>query len=853
VGAEKEKTPLRQTVIGILAHVDAGKTTLSEALLYESGAIRNLGRVDHGDAHLDTFALERQRGITIFAKQARLRLPGWQATLLDTPGHVDFSPEAERTLDVLDCAVLVVSASAGVQSHTRTLWKLLRQRNIPTFLFVNKTDLPYGGKEALLTALREQLGEGVFDLEDPDWEGMSLTDEALLEEYLADRGLKEKSLRAAVRACKLFPCRFGAALHLNGAAEFLEDLRRLAPDAPAGKQFGAKVFKIAREEGVRLSYMKVTGGVLRVRDSLSGPGWTEKVSQLRFYSGGKFEQGEAAYPGDVVAVAGLTQTGPGQGLGAEGTGEAPRLAPVITCQVLLPASYDPHRALTQLRQLEEEEPQLRVSWEERTGQLCVQVMGPVQLEVLHALMLERFGLDAAFGPPKVLYRETIADTVEGVGHYEPLRHYAEVHLLLSPGERGSGVTVKTGLSEDVLDRNWQRLILGHVLEKQHLGVLTGAPITDIEITLAAGRAHLKHTEGGDFRQATYRAIRQGLMQAKSVLLEPWYQYRIELPQENVGRVLSDLTRLGAETEAPAADGRIAVLAGKAPVAALRDYPETLAAVTHGMGSISLTPSGYAPCRDQARIVAEVGYDPAADLDNPPHSVFCEHGAGVVVPWDRVFERMHLPSVLRPPREEPSLREQAARYVAQVALDDQLAAIFERTYGPIRREKVRAMAARSTPRAEKPWKLTAADEGPEYLLVDGYNIIHAWDSLRKLAEENLDAARHRLIERLRNFQGFRQSPVIVVFDAYKVKGNPGSIEHLGGLDVVYTKEAETADMYIEKATYDLRKHHRVRVATSDGLEQVIILGHGALRVPALAFEAEVKAAEETIRAYLKELQ
>ncbi len=853
MGAEKEKTPLRQTVIGILAHVDAGKTTLSEALLYESGAIRNLGRVDHGDAHLDTFALERQRGITIFAKQARLRLPGWQATLLDTPGHVDFSPEAERTLDVLDCAVLVVSASAGVQSHTRTLWKLLRQRNIPTFLFVNKTDLPYGGKEALLTALREQLGEGVFDLEDPDWEGMSLTDEALLEEYLADRGLKEKSLRAAVRACKLFPCRFGAALHLNGAAEFLEDLRRLAPDAPAGKQFGAKVFKIAREEGVRLSYMKVTGGVLRVRDSLSGPGWTEKVSQLRFYSGGKFEQGEAAYPGDVVAVAGLTQTGPGQGLGAEGTGEAPRLAPVITCQVLLPASYDPHRALTQLRQLEEEEPQLRVSWEERTGQLCVQVMGPVQLEVLHALMLERFGLDAAFGPPKVLYRETIADTVEGVGHYEPLRHYAEVHLLLSPGERGSGVTVKTGLSEDVLDRNWQRLILGHVLEKQHLGVLTGAPITDIEITLAAGRAHLKHTEGGDFRQATYRAIRQGLMQAKSVLLEPWYQYRIELPQENVGRVLSDLTRLGAETEAPAADGRIAVLAGKAPVAALRDYPETLAAVTHGMGSISLTPSGYAPCRDQARIVAEVGYDPAADLDNPPHSVFCEHGAGVVVPWDRVFERMHLPSVLRPPREEPSLREQAARYVAQVALDDQLAAIFERTYGPIRREKVRAMAARSTPRAEKPWKLTAADEGPEYLLVDGYNIIHAWDSLRKLAEENLDAARHRLIERLRNFQGFRQSPVIVVFDAYKVKGNPGSIEHLGGLDVVYTKEAETADMYIEKATYDLRKHHRVRVATSDGLEQVIILGHGALRVPALAFEAEVKAAEETIRAYLKELQ
>ncbi len=853
MGAEKDNTPLRRTVIGILAHVDAGKTTLSEALLYESGAIRNLGRVDHGDAHLDTFALERQRGITIFAKQARLRLPGWQAALLDTPGHVDFSPEAERTLDVLDCAVLVVSAPAGVQSHTRTLWKLLRQRHIPTFLFVNKTDLPYAGKEALLAALRGQLGEGLFDLEDPDWESMSLADEALLEEYLSAGSLGDRSLRAAVKACKLFPCRFGAALHLKGAAEFLEDLRRLAPDAPAGKQFGARVFKIAREEGVRLSYMKVTGGVLRVRDSLSGPGWTEKVSQLRFYSGGRFEQGEEALPGDVVAVVGLSRTSPGQGLGAEVTGEAPQLAPVITCQVLLPAGYDPHRALMQLRQLEEEEPQLRVSWEERTQELCVQVMGPVQLEVLHALLLERFGLDAAFGPPKVLYRETIADTVEGVGHYEPLRHYAEVHLLLSPGERGSGITVKTGLSEDELDRNWQRLILSHVLEKPHLGVLTGAPITDMEITLVAGRAHLKHTEGGDFRQATYRAIRQGLMQAKSILLEPWYQYRIELPQESVGKVLSDLNRLGAETDAPASDGRTSVLTGTAPVAALRDYPETLAAVTHGLGSISLTPSGYAPCREQARIVAEAGYDPAADLDNPPHSVFCEHGAGVVVPWDRVFERMHLPSVLRPPREEPSPREQAARYIAQVALDDQLAAIFERTYGPIRREKVRAMAVRSAPGPAKPWKLAAADEGPEYLLVDGYNIIHAWDSLRSIAEENLDAARHRLIERLRNFQGFKQSPVIVVFDAYKVKGNPGSIQHLGGLDVVYTKEAETADMYIEKATYDLRKHHRVRVATSDGLEQVIILGHGALRVPALAFEAEVKAAEETIRAYLKELQ
>ncbi len=843
---------MRRTVIGILAHVDAGKTTLSEALLYESGAVRSLGRVDHGDAHLDTFALERQRGITIFAKQAMLRLPGWQATLLDTPGHVDFAPEAERTLDVLDCAVLVISAVDGVQSHTRTLWRLLRQRHIPTFLFVNKTDLPYGGKENLLASLRSQLGEGVYDLEDPDWENGSLAEEALLAGYLATGGMKQESLRAAVREEKLFPCRFGAALRLEGAAEFLHELMALAPDAPAGRDFGARVFKVAREDGTRLCYMKITGGALRVRDTVSGPGWSEKVSRLRIYSGAKYEQTEEALPGDVVAAEGLAAALPGDGLGAEGAAEAPLLAPVLTCRVLLPAGYDPHRALTQLRQLEEEEPQLRVSWEERTQQLCVQVMGPVQLEVLHALLLERFGLDAGFSPPEILYRETIENTVEGVGHYEPLRHYAEVHLLLSPGERGSGITVRSACSEDELDRNWQRLILTHVLEKRHLGVLIGAPLTDVVVTLASGRAHQKHTEGGDFRQATYRAVRQGLMQARSVLLEPWYQYRIELPAASVGRAVSDLTRMGAEQEPPRTEGETAVLTGRAPVAALREYPAVLAAYSRGLGSISLSSAGYAPCTEQEKIVADAHYDPTADADNPPHSIFCARGAGFAVPWDQVFSHMHLPSVLRPPSPERSLREQAARYYAQTALDDQLAAIFERTYGPIRRDRGRALRAPEKPRTEKPWKLTPEDEGPEYLLVDGYNIIHAWPDLREIAENNLDAARSRLIEILRNYQGFRQSPVIVVFDAYKVKGNPGSIEHLGGLDVVYTKEAETADMYIEKATYDLRKHHRVRVATSDGLEQVIILGHGALRVPAQAFEEEVRLAEEAIRAYLREL-
>ena len=843
---------MRRTVIGILAHVDAGKTTLSEALLYESGAIRSLGRVDHGDAHLDTFALERQRGITIFSKQAVLRLPGWQASLLDTPGHVDFSPEAERTLDVLDCAVLVISAADGVQSHTRTLWRLLRQRQIPTFLFVNKTDLPYAGREALLSGLRAQLGEGIYDVEAPDWESMSLQDEALLEEYLSAGSLRLESLRKAIRAGALCPCRLGAALRLRGTAEFLEDLHTLAPEAPAGKEFGARVFKIAREEGTRLSYLKVTGGVLRVRDSIPGPEGPEKVTQLRVYTGSKFEAVEEALPGDVAAAAGLTFTLPGMGLGAEAGSDAPVLVPVLTCRVLLPPGADPHRALQQLRQLEEEEPQLRVRWEEGTGELRVQVMGPVQLEVLHELLLSRYGLDAAFGPPKVLYRETVAGTVEGVGHYEPLRHYAEVHLLISPGERGSGLRAETRCSEDELDRNWQRLILTHVLEKQHKGVLLGAPLTDVVITLVSGRAHLKHTEGGDFRQATYRAIRQGLMQAQSVLLEPWYRFRLELPQASLGRVMSDLTRMGAETEPPETGEDSAVLRGRAPVEALREYPAELAALTHGLGSITLTPDGYAPCREQERIVRETGYDPAADVENPPHSVFCSHGAGFAVPWDEVFSHMHLPSALHPPTPAMELREQAARYTARVALDDELASIFERTYGPIRRDRGRALAPVSRPAADRPWKMSPSEEGPEYLLVDGYNIIHAWPSLREIAGENLDAARSRLIETLRNYQGFRQSPVILVFDAYKVKGNPGSVEHLGGLDVVYTREAETADMFIEKATYDLRKKHRVRVATSDGLEQIIILGHGALRVPAAAFEAEVREVEEAIRAYLREM-
>jgi len=639
---------MKRTVIGVLAHVDAGKTTLSEALLYATGAIRRLGRVDHGDATLDHFALERQRGITIFAKQALLRLPDWQATLLDTPGHTDFSGEMERTLDVLDCAVLVISATDGVQSHTRTLWKLLRNRGIPTLIFVNKTDLPWAGREAMLKQLQEQLGTGVFDAETPGFETLAMEDETLLEAYLEQNSLTPEQIGRAVARASLFPCRFGAALRLQGVEEFLKDLQIYAPQSPARNTFGAQIFKISREDGARLTHMKITGGILRPRDSVSGAGWTEKVTQLRVYTGGKFEQVEEAHPGDVVAAAGLSQTRPRQGLGSACQGQTPVLEPALNYEVLLPVGYEPHKALAQLRQLEEEEPLLRVNWDEHTHQLRVQLMGPVQLEILKQLLADRFDLHVNFGPGRILYRETITDTVEGIGHFEPLRHYAEVHLILSPGERGSGITVRSQVSEDDLDRNWQRLILTHVMERQHPGVLIGAPITDVVITLAAGRAHLKHTEGGDFRQATYRAIRQGLMQANSILLEPWYELRLELPQSSVGRAITDLSRLGAELNAPETEGENAIVTGKAPAAALRDYPTQVASYTHGLGNLILIPCGYAPCQNQAEVEADYGYDAAADTDNPPHSVFCAHGAGFVVQWQQVPEMMHLPSVLHPP-------------------------------------------------------------------------------------------------------------------------------------------------------------------------------------------------------------
>lgn len=836
---------MKRTVLGILAHVDAGKTTLSEALLYCAGVTRSLGRVDHGSAFLDTFALERQRGITIFSKEALLTLPERQITLLDTPGHADFSGEMERALSVLDCAILVISGPAGVQSHTMTVWKLLRRYHIPTFIFVNKMDLPGPGRGELLSTLRRSLGEGISDLSGADMENAAMGSEALMEEYLDTLTLSGESIRAAVAAGKIFPCVFGAALQLQGVEELLAFLSDYAPETPDMGEFAARVYKISRDErGERLTHMKITGGMLRVRDTLL----EEKVTQLRQYSGARFKALDAAYPGDVVAVTGLSRSYGGQGLGAERDSEKAQLQPVLTYRAEFPAGTDLHKALQQFRQLEDEDPLLHVDWNEALQELRLQLMGSVQLEVLQELAKSRFGLDVHFGQGSILYRETIRGAVEGVGHFEPLRHYAEVHLLLEEGERGSGLRFDTDCSEDELDRNWQRLILTHLMERTHLGVLTGAPITDMHITLLSGRAHAKHTEGGDFRQATYRAVRQGLMEAESALLEPWMSFTLEVPSQNVGRALSDLQRMNADFAAPETLGDMALLTGRVSAAALGDYPTEIAAYTRGRGRFSCAFDGYAPCADAERVIAAAAYDPEADSDHSPDSVFCSHGAGHIVKWYDVKKEMHLPSALRQETPEEPAPERR-RYSEIAATDKELMNIFERTYGPIRRAE--PAAVRPTPRVSaRPYQGSQKLAGPEYLLIDGYNIIHAWNDLKKLAMQSLDLARERLIERLRSYQAYLGTPIIVVFDAYRVKGNPGSLEKLGGLTVVYTKEAETADMYIEKVTGELGKKHPVRVATSDALEQVIILGHGALRLPASLFEKELLQAEKEIRSHLQ---
>ena len=851
---------MKHCCIGVLAHVDAGKTTLSEALLYRAGAIRRLGRVDHQDAFLDTDTMERQRGITIFSKQAVLELSSVRVTLLDTPGHVDFSAEMERTLQVLDCAVLVISGTDGVQGHTRTLWELLERYHVPTFLFINKMDLAGTDRDALLAHLKEKLDGGCVDFGDSETlaEEAAVLDEAVLERYLETGEVSNAALSALIAERKLFPCYFGSALRVEGVDALLSGVERYAPRPVYPADFGAKVFKITRDsQGARLTHLKLTGGTLRVKDVLTGREgdtlWQEKADQLRLYSGAKFQSLDEAEAGAVVAVTGLSHTFPGQGLGAEPDWAGAVLQPVLTYRVELSDGTDPHTALQKLRQLEEEDPQLHLVWS--GGDIHIQLMGEVQMEILQRLIRERLGMEVSFGAGTVCYRETIANAVEGIGHFEPLRHYAEVHLLLEPGEPGSGVTVTSVCPTDELNLNWQRLILTHLLEKEHCGVLTGAPVTDIKLTLLTGRAHEKHTEGGDFRQATYRAVRQGLMQAENVLLEPWYRFRLELPAEQVGRAMTDLQRMNGEVEPPETIGEDAVLTGRAPVAGLRDYGREVAVYTRGRGRLSCTPAGYFPCAEADSVIAAIGYDPERDTENPADSVFCSHGAGVIVPWFEVCDHAQVESGWQPksaaPEPETSGPKQrtVSAYAGTIEQDRELQAIFERTYGTVKRREFIPPKAPRRPIAdtseEKRRELKRAFSGEEYLLVDGYNIIFAWDELKKIAAENLDAARKQLCELLCNYQGYRKCRVILVFDAYKVKGGLGSVEKYHNITIVYTREAETADAYIERATYEIGRQHRVRVATSDGPEQVIILGHGALRLSASAFHEEMAEVQKQI--------
>lgn len=882
MGFTSENKPEKQITMGILAHVDAGKTTLSEGILYTCKAIRKLGRVDHQDAFLDTNTLERNRGITIFSKQAECTLGEFGITLLDTPGHVDFSAEMERTLQVLDYGILVISGADGVQGHTETLWRLLSRYQIPVFLFINKMDQPGTDRETLLVELKEKLDTNCVDFSadqtSEDWkEQVAVCDEQVMEAYLEGEEISRVQIQKMVRERKLFPCYFGSALKLTGVKGFLEDLKLRIRESSYPESFGAKIYKITRDsQGERLSHMKITGGALKVKSVLSNgkPGesgegiWQEKVNQIRIYSGEKYTMVSEVKAGTVCAVTGLTATYPGQGLGSEQASDMPVLEPVLSYRIGLPEEVNVHQALLQLRQLEEEEPLLHIVWNGTLGEIYAQVMGEVQIEILKSLIKERFGMTVTFDEGNIVYKETILEPVEGIGHFEPLRHYAEVHLLLEPGETGSGLTFATDCSEDVLDRNWQRLILTHLEEREHKGVLLGAPITDMKITLLTGRAHIKHTEGGDFRQATYRAVRQGLRKAKSQLLEPYYEFRLEVPSEQVGRSMTDIQKMLGEFDPPKTEGEMTVLTGSAPVVTMRDYQKEVISYTSGRGRLSCTLKGYYPCHNQEEVVEAVGYDPEADLENPTGSVFCAHGAGFVVNWDQVEEYMHVESGWNAPAgqetkpEKPvtakNWKEENEKYLAT---EKELEEIFERTYGPIRKLGEEPPAGRSV----KGWKKSRRDllEGygkstsdykqkktpdgeKEYLLVDGYNIIFAWEDLKELAAVNIDGAREKLMDILCNYQGFKKSTLILVFDAYKVKGNPGSVETYHNIHVVYTKEAETADQYIEKTVHEIGRKYRVTVATSDQLEQVIILGQGGQRMSARELLEDVIEVSHQIR-------
>lgn len=896
-----ENKPKKHICMGLLAHVDAGKTTLSESMLYLSGSIKNIGRVDNGDAFLDTFALERARGITIFSKQAEFSLGDMQVTLLDTPGHVDFSAEMERTLQVLDVAVLIISGADGVQGHTLTLWKLLKRYQIPTFLFVNKMDQPGTEREVLMQELKKRLDDNCiyFEAQSPSFlESIAMCDESLLEKYLEHGTLERTDIVKLVAERKLFPCYFGSALKLEGIKQLLRGIETYAPDRNYADVFGAKVYKIARDEqGNRLTYMKVTGGKLAVKDVLEGKealhnaeGWSEKINQIRIYSGAKYETVNEVTAGTICAVTGLTKTYPGEGLGMEPASELPIMEPILTYQIMLPEDCNPNVMLLQLKDLEEEEPQLHIVWNEKLQEIQAQLMGEVQIEIIRSLIKERFGVTVDFGAGNIVYKETIQNTVEGVGHFEPLRHYAEVHLLLEPGERGSGLQFAIDCSEDSLDKNWQRLILTHLEEKEHKGVLVGGAVTDMKITLLAGKAHIKHTEGGDFRQATYRAIRQGLMQAENILLEPYYEYRMEIPSEVIGRAMADIEKRKGTFEAPFIEGEFSVLTGQAPVETMRDYQLEFHSYTRGHGRLLCTLKGYYPCHNTAEVMEQIGYDAMSDLENPSGSVFCAHGAGFVVNWDEVPAYMHLENRKRvntSTNEEQELGEtdrkksshairlqkESRKETARAeygAIDKELAEIFARTYrssektesftnkkilpttesdyvsGTMRKYKICTDDLNVCQGTQNYGTMKKREPVEEYLLIDGYNVIFAWKELAELAETNLDSARTKLMDILCNYQGYKKCNLILVFDAYRVEGHKAETLNYHNIQVVYTAEAETADMYIEKMAHAVGRKYHVTVATSDGLEQIIIRGQGCHLLSARDLKVEI----EQVNAHLR---
>lgn len=872
-----EDTTSKHICIGILAHVDAGKTTLAESILYLCGNIRKLGRVDHKDAFLDTNELERARGITIFSKQALLNLGKKEVTLLDTPGHVDFSAEMERTLQVLDYAILVINGADGVQSHTLTLWKLLQFYRIPVFLFINKMDQEGTDRHQLLEDLKRRLDDCCIDFEGADREQMldelAMCDEGMMEEYLESGEIGADAIAQAVRKRKVYPCFFGSALKVEGVRELLDGLDTYTVFPQYPDQFGARVYKITRDaQGNRLTHMKITGGSLKVKEFLTNRQegeegyWKEKADQIRIYSGSQFTAVSEAGAGAVCAVTGLTKTYSGEGLGLEAKSQPPVLEPVLTYRILPPWDCDVHGLLRKLRQLEEEEPHLHITWNETLGEIHAQVMGEIEIEILKSMIAGRFGVEVEFGAGNLVYKETILEPVEGVGHFEPLRHYAEVHLLLEPGDPGSGLQFETCCSEDMLAGNWQRLILTHLEEKKHVGVLTGSEITDMKITLIAGRAHQKHTEGGDFRQATYRAVRHGLKKAKSVLLEPVYEFCLEVPVETVGRAMADIRRMNGTFHPPVLEEDMQVITGSAPVACMRDYQTEVASYTKGRGRLSCTVKGYEPCHNAQEVIEAMHYDSEADTENPTGSVFCSHGAGFVVGWQEVEEYMHVESGFKTGFQEAEresrrmLPPSASSSVSDFITQDEIDEILTRTYGtpkrernPFNRNSSSAVRTDSEYRYTRPSGSAAKEKRDKYLLVDGYNIIYAWEELKELAQVNLDGARHRLMDILCNYQGYQKDTLILVFDAYKVEGGQGSVEKYHNIYVIYTKEAETADQYIEKAVHEIGHKYDVTVATSDYLEQMIIWGSGARRISALGLKKEIEAVREQIKESYMEKQ